>query len=203
MSLSIRYVLVDSIGRYIMKNAANQYVPVYDLEFAEKFDSLAKAKNVLNSCVNRSMRKLFSTKEIEIDDSIAASRQTELRRLAAQEVGEEDLSFSKTNILSAIGSVESVRERKLALQEKHSTIEKEITDIEHYIELSDGLNAYQGWLAYMTLRKRLKLRRQVKDEISVLSDVEDVMSGLKKTIARINGLNGRKYEPRVLTELFT
>lgn len=222
MSLSIRYVLVDSSGRYIMKNAANQYVPVYDLEFAEKFDSLSKAKNVLNSCVNRSMRKLFSTKEIEIDDSIAASRQIEadktpdislkisyrpkqdqLRRLAAQEVGEEDLSFSKTNILSAIGSVESVRERKLALQEKHSTIEKEITDIEHYIELSDGLNAYQGWLAYMTLRKRLKLRRQVKDEISVLSDVEDVMSGLKKTIARINGLNERKYEPRVLTELFT
>ena len=220
--MSICYVIADSSGRYIMKNAANQYVPVYDLDCAEKYDSPAKAKNVLNSCINRNMRKLFSVKETEIDEKETVTRQTkteqtpdisvkityrpkqdQLRRLAAQEVGEEDLSFSKTNILSALGNIESVRERKLALQEQHSVIEKEIMDIEHYIELSDGLNAYQGWLAYMTLRKRLKIRRQVKDEITVLSDVEDVMSGLKKAISKINGLNGRRYEPRVLTELFT
>lgn len=224
INLSIRYVIADSGGRYIMKNAANQYVPVYDVEFAEKYDTLTKAKNILNSCVNRSMRKLFSVKEIEIrDDSAECTKkheqgsetpsisvkityrpkQDQLRRLAAQEVGEEDFSFSKNNILNALGNVESVRERKAALQEQHSVIEKEIIDIEHYIELSEGVNAYQGWLAYMTLRKRLKLRRQVKDELMVLSDVEDVMNGLRKTVSKLNGLGGRKYEPRILTELFT
>ena len=126
-----------------------------------------------------------------------------MKELASECVPGDSLSISEKKILDAIDSMESVRERKASLQERHSTVEKEIIDIEHYIELSNNLNAYQGWLAYMMLRKRLKLRRQIKDEIMVLSEVDTIMNGLKKTVSQFNGLSNRKYEPRVLTDLFT
>lgn len=221
--MSIRYIISDSSGRYIMKNAAGQFVPVYDIAFADKYDSITKAKNILNSSVSKSMRKLFSVKDIEWEDapSVTSSapcvqetsssslkityrpKQDQLLRLASENIAEEDLTFSKDNISIAIGSVESMRKRKETLQEQHSQIEKEILDIEHYIELSDNMNAYQGWLAYTMLRKRLKRRRQLKDELLVLSDVEDVMNGLRKSMSRIDSLSNRKYEPRILKELFT
>lgn len=143
-------------------------------------------KNVLHSCRHH-----------------CKAKQTAMRKLASQDVAEEDLTFSREKILNAIGDMEAVHKRKLALQDEHSKIEKEIVDIEHYIELCDNLNAYQGYLAYMMLRKRLQLRRCVKDEILVLSDIEDVMNGLRRTVSKMDGLGGRSYEPRVLTELFT
>lgn len=216
--MSVRYVIRDASGRYIMKNAANQYVPVRDLDSADKYDSAAKAKNVLNSCINRNLRKRMAVEEIELPDQLPVScappaipvklssykpKQKKMQELAGECIQEEDLSLSEKKIMDAIGNMESVRLRKEELQDRHSTVEKEIIDIEHYIELSDGLNAYQGWLAYMMLRKRLKLRRQIKDEIMVLSEVDNIMSGLKKTVSQFNGLANRKYEPRVLTDLFT
>ena len=216
----IRYVIADSDGRFIMKNAANQYIPVPDIELAERFDSMAKAKNILNSCINRNIRKRMSVMEIEEPDRKECvkpdsnnpappckhhckAKQSAMRKLASQDIAEENLTFSREKILNAIGDMEAIHKRKLALQDEHSKIEKEIVDIEHYIELCDNLNAYQGYLAYMMLRKRLQLRRHVKDEILVLSDIEDVMSGLRRTVSKMNSLDGRSYEPRVLTELFT
>lgn len=216
--MSVRYVIRDASGRYIMKNAANQYVPVHDLDFADKYDSSVKAKNVLNSCINRNLRKMMTVEEIELPNKPSVSiaqpvisvkpssykpKQKKMQELACECVPEEDLSISEKKIMDAIGNMESVRSRKEELQDRHSTVEKEIIDIEHYIELSDSLNAYQGWLAYMMLRKRLKLRRQIKDEIMVLSEVDNIMNGLKKTVSQFNGLSNRKYEPRVLTDLFT
>ena len=213
--MTIKYVIRDLSGRYIMKNAANQYVPVRDFAFADKYDSLTKAKNILNSCINRNLRNRMSVEEVEIEEdgeegigsskanSFICTKQTRMKELASECVPGDNLSISEKKILDAIDSMESVRERKASLQERHSTVEKEIIDIEHYIELSNNLNAYQGWLAYMMLRKRLKLRRQIKDEIMVLSEVDNIMNGLKKTVSQFNGLSNRKYEPRVLTDLFT
>lgn len=81
-------------------------------------------------------------------------------------------------------------------------IDCEISDIEHYTEFSEGLNVYQGWLAYKLLKKRLEERRIIKDELNMLNNAEETIGCLEKAVKQIDGMNNRQYSPRVLRELF-
>ncbi|CAB1251652.1 conserved protein of unknown function [Ruminococcaceae bacterium BL-6] len=87
------------------------------------------------------------------------------------------------------------------LQEKN---EAEICDLYHYIEFFD-LSASQGFKAYKMLQKRLKLRRNIKDEekrigmFFNLNPAEAINGILYK---KIDGINHQQYAPRILKELF-
>lgn len=217
----LKYVITDGSGNYMMKNVVGQYVPISSVNDCDKYDSRTKASNVLRSCINRNLRNRYTVEEIEIEEpqeteqpEIVISdneeyplryrpRQDEMKNLINQDSTEVDIDALRSNIKDTIHTMEEIRQRKDKLKKQHSQVEKEICDIEHYIELSDGMNAYQGWLAYMMLKKKLQSRRKLKDEIMVLSNIDDIMHGLKTTVSQIDGLKTRKYEPRVLNELFT
>lgn len=83
-------------------------------------------------------------------------------------------------------------------------IDKEICDILHYIEFCN-LNAAQGYKAYKMLKERRIKRRSIKNELQVV----DIILGKKisetatdEIEKAISGMDKRKYEPRVMTELF-
>ena len=88
--------------------------------------------------------------------------------------------------------------------QKLSEVDKEISDINHYIEFGK-FNAYQGWLAFNMLRHRLRKRRKIKNELLVIQQLGDskitssMLQAIKKSIAE---MDNRKYIPRVLNELF-
>ena len=94
--------------------------------------------------------------------------------------------------------------RKSELLESMSNIDKEVVDIEHYIELNN-LNACQGFLAYKMLRNRLRKRRKIKNELQVLSQLGNckIDSAMMKDVQdAIKLLEHKKYTPRVLVDLF-
>lgn len=212
--MKVSYVLTNGNGLYIMKNAAGQYIPIESDQDCEHFDSRLKAENVRKSSIRQKLRETFKVKEIidysapdqsnEIDIRIKyRPKQEQMKSLVSKPEEEVEIPQLRDSVICTLMAIENIQQRKEELKEKHSQVEKEIVDIEHYIELSENLNAYQGWLAYMMLRKRLKTRRKIKDEIQVLSDVDDVVNGLRKTVSQIDSLKNKKYAPRALKELFT
>ena len=211
----IFYVITDGHGSYIRKDEfSGKYVPVRNASFAERFEQRCKATNVLKNAIGKNIRSKY--KVVDIEEETAPIRQT---------VREVNSSSSKDQVVKIIASekpaesqtekwvsgaetltefVMDAEKRKEELVGLLSEVDKEITDINHYIEFG-RFNAYQGWLAFTMLQNRLRKRRKIKDELSVINQLgeckitSDMMIDIKNAIAE---LGNRKYAPRVLTQLF-
>lgn len=99
----------------------------------------------------------------------------------------------------------SLMEYKDSLGAALSTIDMEISDLMHYIEIMN-LNAANGYKVFAMLKEKRIRRRRIKDDMAkfaVLSDatLEELISGtLLATLKKID--NDRIYTPRKLPELF-
>lgn len=94
--------------------------------------------------------------------------------------------------------------RKSKLTDMLSKVDREITDINHYIELNN-LNAYKGWLMASMLKEKLQKRRKIKDELFILTQLGECKITpelLADVNAAISKLEHRTYIPRVLSSLF-
>ena len=86
--------------------------------------------------------------------------------------------------------------------EELSKVDLEITDINHYIEMSK-LDAYRGYNAYVMLRDRLVKRRKIKDEIYYLKNMINKSQEFDaKSKGFLMRIDHQKYEPRAIGELF-
>lgn len=213
--MTIKYVITDGRGTWIHKDAVGRFVPTTNIILAERFGNRAKAQNILQSSINKNIRKRYHVEEtVENNASPAPGlsikleikpKVKEAKRIAETAVEENHVESWRTDIGTMLNTIHSAEERKNDLFAKLSDIDKEITDIQHYIELSEHLNAYEGWLAYSMLRQRLRQRRKIKDELTILQQLGDSkvsFSDIDKLIQKIDGLSARQYEPRVLKELF-
>lgn len=97
-------------------------------------------------------------------------------------------------------------EYKDSLASALSTIDMEISDLMHYIEMAN-LNAANGYKVFAMLKERRIRRRRIKDDMvkfALLADatLEELISGaLLASMQKID--NDRIYTPRQLPELFT
>lgn len=86
--------------------------------------------------------------------------------------------------------------------EELSKVDLEISDINHYIEMSK-LDAYRGYNAYVMLRERLVKRRKIKDEIYYLKNMINKSQEFDaKSKGFLMRIDHQKYEPRAIGELF-
>lgn len=99
---------------------------------------------------------------------------------------------------------QEVKLRKLELNSALSRIDKEISDIRHYIEFYP-LNACQGYKMAKMLKDCLVERRKIKNEAEALDRISWMNVGYigsgKGRIA-LSKVKDKQYRPRVLTELF-
>lgn len=59
--------------------------------------------------------------------------------------------------------VEDFNEQWELMKREMSRVDRAISDIHHFIEISPGLNAAEGYKAYKDLKDLLELRREVKN----------------------------------------
>lgn len=99
---------------------------------------------------------------------------------------------------------EDIRERKKQLGAELSKVDKEITDIKHYIEFYP-LSASKGYQMAKLLKDCLIKRREIKNEIEILEKIQ-VMNvghiGNGKGRDDLHKLSEKHYHPRVLKGLF-
>ena len=196
------YVLTDGNGNYIRNDeSTGKYVPVRGEKYAKQFPTSQKALSILQNSVAKNIRSNYNVAAIEDKDVFSIET---VKDLVDQEIIDDEILNWSQNVDSVLDMINRAKNRKDELTEKISTVDKEITDIQHYIELN-RINAYQGWLSASMLQNRLRQRRKYKDELSILnailnSGIDAVnMQGVK---AAISNLSGRRYAPRILTELF-
>lgn len=218
----IHYVLTDGHGSFIRYDTfSGKYVPVRNETLAEKWEQRNKAQNILKNGLNKQLRKKYHidtvddgigicglTKEKTVSEVNADATPDlhieEVKQLIQEECENTQIEKWENGIKSMNEFVQDAETRREQLTKDMSDIDKEIIDIQHYIEFND-MNAYQGWLAYKMLQNRLKKRRKIKDELQVLTQLGDckIDSSMLEDIKNaIEELGNRVYVPRKLKQLF-
>jgi hypothetical protein len=207
----LNYFLVDKSGQYYLRQNDNgDYVPVKNIMLANSWKQQSKAKNVLDSCLNKNLRGRYKVIGIEIEDEVLPelkplrANESFSKSIAAEQIADGETDKWVTSLGDMKVFIADSEARRDELESSLSEVDKEITDIEHYIEFGK-FNAYQGYLAFNMLKQRLMKRRKIKDELIVLQQIGECKITTDKINSiqqAIHNLNNRKYTPRVLSELF-
>lgn len=194
-----RYVITDG-KRWIKKDKKGRYLPTTCGAFAEEF-SKDKADKVLNNSLTKGFRSIF---RIEKVDNVPKNVKPVSKDFKTEKVQTSD------NITRWIDKVENLNglydeanKRSEELTYELSKVDKELSDILHYIEFAK-LNAAQGYKAYKMVKERRIKRRHIKNEMDVLAvilsqNVNDIFKNMKN---KLNEMDKRTYNPREIEELF-
>lgn len=215
----IQYVLTDGHGSFIRHDTySGKYVPVRNKTLAERWEQRSKAQNILKNGLTKQLKRKYHIDSIDDGVGISGTEKDiiaekdaiqnlhidEVKKIIDEDYKDTQLDKWESGIKSMTEFVQDAETRKEYLSKEMSDIDKEIIDIQHYIEFND-MNAYQGWMAYKMLQNRLKKRRKIKNELQVLIQlgnckIDSSMIGDIKNA--INEMNNRIYTPRVLKQLF-
>ena len=188
------YIICND-DNYLKQYKKCRYSIVHEMSEATKWSNLTKASNVQK----RNPNKLCVKYQLEV--KYVSQKNSAYNPVAQQvELGYDILD--KVKEISAFSK--EIEERRLYLIEMIHNIDLKIVDIEHAAEFYI-LNAAQGYKIYKMLHDARIKRRNYKDELKKIdlslgtSIRSKNMENLQKSIV---GLDNRKYEPRVIKELF-
>jgi len=210
------YTLVDGQNRYICKDkyimngsSHETFGITTDYNKAITWESEEKAENVRKNCLKPNMKQKFHVSKLKQSEKLN-NISDEIPEKSIMETTEQNTKIDTDtyttdmymNDLSMI--MESITILDTVLKESHNklnilhhalgVIDREITDIHHWIEFN-SFNACEGYKAFALLQGKLKTRREIKNGIEVFTaalNIEDTMQGIKN----------KKYQPRELKELF-
>lgn len=197
---------------YVIKNHKNVFIRLNEngkavtcTEFDKTLFELSKAKNVLN-CLPKTLKKLNFKVEAVPDIGIPKSITKENEKKVIQQ---KDYMPSENVIrwIEKFGICDDIlteaKERKDELCNMLSNCDKEISNELHKIELESNKNACAGYLEYVKVKTILKKRREIKDELMIISNVlrMDFRCLNHENIRKaVNGLANRKFTLRVVEE---
>ena len=173
-------------------------------KYALQFQSVDNALKILYNSVPKTIRDNFGVEEIQIEDVKTTKDMSVVKSIINKNIIDDEIASWLSKVDAFVGLAESVETRIEELVELLSTTDKEICDIQHFIEFGK-LNAYQGWLATSMLQNRLRQRRKFKDELAALNLIKSCKiesKSIENLHKAVDGLGERKYSPRVLSELF-
>ena len=176
-------------GEMFLKRDKNNHLVVTSIQReALKFNDREKAENILK-CIP----KVYREYKLNIK---------QLGRIGTKSAHDEiDIKEKLHDVQDFILYTEA---RKELLNRLLSQEDMKIVDIEHAAEFYK-LNASQGYKLYKMLREARINRRKYKDELEEIDSIRKCgfnMQRADEMIDEISKLNNRRYNPRVLEELF-
>ena len=183
----------------------NSYSLSTDIKKAEVFESPDKARNVKESNFAPLLRdrdwKVVMVTPVKKAPTIPAVESVP-KELKYTKIPMENL---KEQIKTTGQMLKTIKENEAWLSHALSEIDKEIVDIEHYIELYP-FSACEGYKLAKKIKDLRVKRREIKNELEVIKLISDsnCMTIAKGTfINHLNNLETKQYTPRVLQDLFT
>lgn len=203
MNVLAQYVITDGT-RWIMRDRKGKYVPTSNEALADVFGN-KEANSVYQNNLSKALKSVFYIQKIDTPPKL-------VKQITHEEVQEntetpsiaENIQYWLDKLSGLNGLAAEALHRKEELINQLSEVDKELCDINHYIEFCN-LNAAQGYKAYKMIKDRRIKRRSIKNELDVLSIIlgkklsESVTDEIQKAVS---GMDKRTYEPRVLNELF-
>ena len=206
MDTGKRYYIVDTQGNHYVMKGKNRLKPVESIVDEETF-SLRTANDILET-----VRKPGKFSLLEVKSAVPVMDDN------AYEAPEYD-SVVKPTMFDGLNNdweeiVENlcymsdhIGEYQKNLNQQLSDVDKEISDLLHYLELTDLDNAEMLKVSYM-LKERRCHRRTIKDEMEKTSlmcgTFMDSAFGIKvhQSLGQMEKMKHRSYTPRKLNDLF-
>lgn len=194
------WVHQDSNGAYSLTTDKNKAVIfeskiVADSVFKSNLSKLIKSKGVLVKPVKLQIAGLDDQQPVNAKVLAVESPSVH-----------HDFGSSKYIISVISDAMAKLNCRHTALVDEQSKYDRQVTDVEHYIEFNAGkLNACDGYKAYKLLQDVLVKRRKIKDELQIINVVRDTMAfpeDIANIDAKVQKLESRQYEPREFKYLF-
>lgn len=184
---------------YVIKNNNKVYIRINNGKVetcSENYKSIfseSKAKNILSSLPKTLKRYNF---HVEAVPDIPPKTKENKTYVVPEEVSRWINKFGTCGEILA-----EAKARSDILIVQINSCDEQLIDIAHEAELESDLNMYKGYLIYVRLRDNQRMRRKLKDELLIISDVLDDVSPSKLHKSRIqkavNGLLHRKYKYRI------
>lgn len=198
-----QYVITDG-SRWIMRNRNGKYVPTSCEALADTFSNKA-ANNLYNNSLPKALKSVFYIQKIDTPpDNVKQITQSEVENNTEKVMVAENIQKWINKITDLNGLATDALHRKEELCEEFSFVDRELSDINHYIEFCN-LNAAQGWKAYKMIKERRIKRRSIKNEIQILNIILDKKISdtvTNEILESMSKMDKRTYEPRVMNELF-
>lgn len=203
------YVIADAKSTiFVCKDTSGSYSLTTDKAKAIIWDTRPAADTVFKSNLSKLIKsKGVAVKAVALQMVCAEPKEQpkKVEVVAATDVKPE-IGTSKYIVSVLSDAVAKLNCRHLELSDELSKYDRQVTDVEHYIEFNLGkLNARDGWKAYKLLQDVLVARRKVKDELQILQVVKDKMAlpdDIENIHTRVQELESRRYEPREFKYLF-
>lgn len=191
------YMYVE--GDIHLGTSKNNYVPVKDINAAKKFSTKEQASNVFKSCVPKILRHNHNWSLQEFEDMNADN--TEKINDTYTPV---DLVELKTTLNDLASKFSTLKGNKEWLLDQQSGIDKQISDILHFIEF-EKFSACEGFKLCRALKELRLKRREVKNELELINIINchtcnNMANG--STNKAIASIESKQYTPRILSELF-
>lgn len=203
MNVLAQYVITDGT-RWIMRDRNKKYVPTSNEALADIFGN-KEANSVYQNNLSKALKLVFHVEKIDKPPALIKQISHEEVKSNTETVSvAENIQYWVDKVSGLNGLAAEALHRKEELINQLSEVDKELCDINHYIEFCN-LNAAQGYKAYKMIKDRRIKRRSIKNELDVLSIIlgkklsESVTDEITKAVL---GMGNRTYEPRVLNELF-
>ena len=191
---------------YIIKNHKNVYIrlnsngrPVTCVEHDKTLFEFSKAKNIVDSLPKSLKRLRFKVEAIP-----------EIIVRQEKNVIEKENYLVSANITEWIEKfgicddiLKEAQKRKEELYRELTNIDRQFSNLVHQIELEGKVDLYGGWLERNKIKENREKRRDIKDELIIISNVlkMDFRSIDRNEINKaVEGLANRKFTYRIVEE---
>ena len=196
---------------YVIKNYKNVYIRLNEngaavtcTEHEKTLFEQSKAKNILK-CLPKTLQRLNFKVEPILDIG-----QNKLSLSADKKVIQNDNYIIPDQIAQWVNKfgicddiLKEAQKRKEELIRLLSDADKEFSNMVHKVELEEKIDMYGAWEERNKWRKNRRKRREIKDELLIISNVlkMDFRNLDRSTIDKaVRGLAKRKFTYRVIEE---
>lgn len=186
----VSFVALDSNKKYCLTTDKKRAVR----------NSLVKMNNIMNNSLGSHIDK----SKCEVVPYVAETKIQSLTTVSVPAYSKLDMQ-KLNNALSVFEEQACMAKgNEDYLNKELSNLDKEISDVLHYIEFYK-FNAAEGYKLAKLLKTITEKRRDVKNELKLINIIKTHtlnMAGDGKTTTAIKALGDQKYNPRILTSLF-
>ena len=198
-----QYVITDGT-RWIVRDRHGKYVPTSCEALADVYSN-KQANSIFQNQLSKALKSCFHVEKTDKPpELIKQITQEKVNENTETPSNSENIQYWIDKVSDLNGLASEALHRKDDLLSQLSKVDQELSDIDHYIEFVN-LNAAQGYKAYKMIKDRRIIRRSIKNELDILNIIlgKKISETAKDEIQKaVSGMDNRKYEPRVLNELF-
>lgn len=197
------YIITDG-SRFIYQNHSGKFVPAPSEAMADIF-SKKQADAIFNNSLPKALKSVFHVEKYDKPpDQVKQVTKEDMNKNTEKVTISENVQRWLDKVSELNGLRNDATKRKEELCKQLSDVDKELSDINHYIEFCN-LNAAQGYKAYKMVKDGRIKRRSIKNELVVVDAIlgKKISDSITEEIEKvIHSLDERTYTPRILNELF-